>query len=131
MSYHIPKEDRVADAIFTVMYRNLQIRSQNELARLVRMELEKDCKDYRVSTERIRMLALKRGLALIHIDYNETDDTVLPETCLVCRSPMSSIRNMTIYGESREVGRKCTVCTYSVGMKKRIPRRYTFSKNRR
>lgn len=49
MSYHIPKDDRLADAIFTVMYGNQQVRSQAELARLVRLELEKDDEDYRVS----------------------------------------------------------------------------------
>lgn len=131
MAYRIPKEDRLADAIFIVMYRNQQVRSQTELAHLVRGELEKDGEDYRVSDERIRKIAISRKMVSIHIDYNETDDPDLPDSCPVCRNPMTSIMNMTIYGERSEVGRKCTVCPYQVGSRRRIPGRYVFTRSRR
>lgn len=129
--YRIPKDERLIDAIFTVMYRNHQIRSQSELARLVRKELEKDEEDYRVSDERVRMLAIRRGLAAVHIDLHDTDDAQLPEICPVCRSAMNPVRNMTIYGESVEMGRRCVTCPYSVGTRRRIPGRYTFSRPRK
>lgn len=129
--YRIPNDDRLADAIFVVMYRNQQVRSQSELARLVRTELEKDGMDYRVSQERIRKIALKRDMVGIHIDYNETDDTSLPENCPVCTASMIPIMNRTIYGENIEVGRRCSACPYNVGSKKRIPGRYTFNRQRR
>jgi len=129
--YSIPKDDRLADAIFTVMYRNNQVRSQSELARLVRKELDNDKKDYRVSEERIRTLAIRRGMASVHIDLHETDETELPDTCPVCRHPMESVLNMTIYGKTTEVGRKCSGCPYSMGTRRRIPGRYVFTRPRR
>lgn len=131
MSYHIPSDDRLSDAIFTVMYRNLQVRSQSELARLVRKELEKDENEYRVGEERIRMLAIKRGHVTITIDYHELDEADLPEICPVCKNPMMPIMNMTLDGETKELKRKCTVCPYTVGSKKRIPGRYTFTRPRK
>jgi len=131
MPYHIPDEDRLSDAIFSVMYRNQQIRSQKEFVMLVRKELEKDGNDYRVSEERARMTAIKRGLVTISIDYHESEDSDLPDECPVCRNPMTPIMNMTLDGGSRELRRKCTVCPYTVGTKRMIPGRYTFVRPRR
>lgn len=131
MSYRIPKDERLVDAIFVVMYRNQQVRSQTELARLVRTEIQKDGGEFRVSNERVRMLAVKKGLVNVHIDYHELDDPNLPDACPVCRGTMNPVRNMTIYGESREIGRKCAVCPYSVGTKRRVPGRYIFSRPRK
>jgi len=131
MSYRIPDEDRLSDAIFSVMYRNQQIRSQLEFTRLVRKELEKDGEEYKVSEERARMTAIKRDLAIITIDYHESGDSDMPEACPVCRNPMTSVMNKTLDGECRELRRKCTVCPYTVGSKRRIPGRYTFTRSRR
>jgi hypothetical protein len=131
MPYHIPDEDRLSDAIFSVMYRNQQIRSQSEFTRLVRKELEKDGKEYKVSEERARLIAIRRNLANITIDYHESDDSGMPDECPVCRNPMTAVMNMTLDGGSRELRRKCTVCPYTVGSKRRIPGRYTFTRPRK
>ena len=131
MSYRIPDEDRLSDAIFSVMYRNQQVRSQSEFTRLVRKELEKDGEEYRVSEERARMTAIKRNLAAIAIDYHELDDSDMPDECPVCRNPMTSVMNMTLDGRSKELRRKCTICPYTVGSKRRVPGRYIFTRPRK
>jgi len=128
MSYRIPDEDRLSDAIFSVMYRNQQVRSQSEFTRLVRKELEKDGEEYRVSEERARMTAIKRNLAAIAIDYHELEDSDMPDECPVCRNPMTSVMNMTLDGTSKELRRKCTICPYTVGSKRRVPGRYIFTR---
>ena len=128
MSYRIPDEDRLSDAIFSVMYRNQQVRSQSEFTRLVRKELEKDGEEYRVSEERARMTAIKRNLAAIAIDYHELEDSDMPDECPVCRNPMTSVMNMTLDGMSKELRRKCTICPYTVGSKRRVPGRYIFTR---
>ena len=132
MAYRIPSEERLSDAIFTVMYRNTQVRSQAELAKLVRKELAKDDDTYRVSEERIRMLAIKRNLVTISIEYNgKGSKTALPDTCPVCKNPMVSIMNRTLDGESKELKRKCSACPYTVGSRKNVPGRYVFTKPRK
>jgi len=131
MSYRIPDEDRLSDAIFSVMYRNQQVRSQSEFTRLVRKELEKDGEEYRVSEERARMTAIKRNLASIMIDYHELDESDMPDECPVCRNPMAPVMNKTLDGESKVLRRKCTVCPYTAGSKKRVPGRYIFTRPRK
>ena len=74
MSYSIPSDERLSEAIFIVMYRNQQVRSQSEMTELVLKEINKDGSDYRVSGERIRRLAVNRGLIHISIDYNDAED---------------------------------------------------------
>lgn len=130
MSYSIPDDDRLAEAIFVVMYRNQQVRSQREMVELVTADLNKNGDNYRVSGERIRRVALNRNLIQISIEYNDSEGE-LPDTCPVCRNPMSSSMNRTLDGDVIEVSRKCTVCPYSVGTSKRIPGRYTFIRKKK
>lgn len=131
MSYSIPSDERLAEAIFIVMYRNQQVRSQSEMAELVLREINKDGSNYRVSGERIRRLAVNRGLSQLSIDYNDAESRGLPEACPVCRNPLIRISNTTLDGGETEILRKCSVCTYSVGTRMRMPGKYTFTKGRR
>ena len=130
MSYRIPSEDRLAEAIFVVMYRNQQVVSQKEMASLVLKELEKDGESYRVSGERIRRIIVNRDMAQLIINYNEKDGN-LPEVCPVCRNPLTSVKNSTLDGDVVEIMRKCTSCPYSVGSVMHMPGRYTFVRKKR
>ena len=130
MSYRIPSDDRLAEAIFVVMYRNQQVVSQKAMVSLVMKELEKDGETYRVSGERIRRLAVNRDLATLVIDYAEKDGQI-PEVCPVCRNELKSVKNSTLDGNVVEVMRKCTSCPYSVGSFNRTPGRYTFVRKKR
>ena len=130
MSYRIPSDDKLAEAVFVVMYRNQQVVSQKEMAALVLTELEKDGEKYRVSGERIRRIAVNKDLAQLIIDYNESDGD-LPDTCPVCRNPLTSVRNSTLDGGTIEIMRRCTRCPFSVGSVNRTPGRYTFVRKKR
>ena len=130
MSYHIPSDDRLAEAIFVVMYRNQQVVSQKEMAAMVLRELEKDGEEYRVSGERIRRLIVNRDMAQLEIDYKEFEGD-LPDTCPVCRNPLKSVRNSTLDGNMVEIMRKCTSCPYSVGSIMHVPGRYIFTRKKR
>jgi hypothetical protein len=131
MTYRIPDDDKLAEAIFVVMYRNQQVKSQNEMTTLVRRELNKENEDeFRVSGERIRRIAVNRGLLQLVIEYNESVISGLPDTCPVCRNPMEAVTNRTLDGGMIEVSRKCSVCPYSVGTRRRMPGRYTFMRKK-
>lgn len=130
MSYHIPSDDKLAEAIFVVMYRNQQVVSQKEMAQLVLRELEKDGEQYRVSGERIRRIVVNRDMAQLSIDYNESDGD-LPEVCPVCRNRLTSVKNSTLDGNVVEIMRKCSSCPFSVGSTNHMPGRYTFIRKKR
>ena len=130
MPYSIPDDDRLAEAIFIVMYRNQQVRSQRTMRDLVVAELNRDGGDYRVSGERIRRVGINRNILQIRIDYNNSDSDV-PGTCPVCNNSMTSVRNRTLYGDVIEVNRRCTVCPYSIGTSMRVPGLYTFIRRKR
>ena len=130
MPYRIPSDEKLAEAVFVVMYRNQQVVSQKEMAALVLRELEKDGGEYRVSGERIRRLIVNKDMAQLAIDYNESDSE-LPDVCPVCRNPLTSVKNSTLDGGTIEIMRKCTRCPFSVGSVNRTPGRYTFIRKKR
>ncbi|MFA6709836.1 MAG: hypothetical protein WC067_00910 [Candidatus Methanomethylophilaceae archaeon] len=131
MPYKIPDDDMLAEAIFVVMYRNQQIKSQSEMIAAVRSELNRNGGEYRVSGERIRRIAVNRKMLQLVIEYNTSNMTDLPDMCPVCKNPMSSVMNATLDGDTIEVNRKCTACPYFIGVKRHTPGRYTFIRKSR
>lgn len=129
MSYRIPKEERLAEAIFVVMYRKKQVESQNDMVRAVLEELAKDGENYRVSGERIRRVAVKNGIGNLAIEYSERDGEI-SEKCPVCRGDTVPITNKDLSGGTVVIGRRCLSCPYSTGNQRKVPRRYTFTKAR-
>jgi len=130
MAYRIPDDDRLEEAIIVVMGRDRQIRSQAAMTELVSRELRKECDDYRVSGERIRRIAIERGILKIEIEYNEHDGQSSADVCPVCGNSMNIITNTTLDGRAADIGRQCTRCPYHTGIKKRTPGRYTFIRGR-
>ena len=128
--YKIPDDDRLDEAIRAVMRRERRIESQAAMTELVLKELGKDGDNYRVSGERIRKVAIERDILRVEIEYNLYDELSSPEICPVCGYPMDVIGNATLDGRETDIGRKCTKCAYQIGLKKKMPGRYTFSKGR-
>lgn len=131
MTYRIPDDDAVSDAILVVMHRNPQVGSQAEMVKLIKAELSKHGEDYRISGERIRRVSVNRKMAELTIEYNDAGDSELPDICPVCRNPMSAVMNRTLDGGTIEVMRKCGACPFSVGKQKRMPGRYIFNRKSR
>ncbi len=130
MAYKIPSTDDVADALLIVMHKNPNVSSQRELTDLVRLRLQSKDPDFRVGGERIRKIGLNRGIVEVDIEYNSLNVDGLPDVCQVCGNQMSSIKNMTLYGETVEVKRRCPLCRFSTGPDPTVPRRYNFTKKR-
>jgi hypothetical protein len=66
----------------------------------------------------------------VEMEYNLCSETSSPDICPVCGYPMDAIDNMTLDGRETGIGCKCTKCSYRAGLKKRIPGRYIFSRER-
>ena len=130
MTYSIPSDEKVIDAIFYVMYRHPQVRSQREMVDLVTTELNRSGEDYRISGQRIRRLAIRNDMLVLSISYNESEGE-LPTSCPVCGGNLTSVMNSTLDGGTIEVCRRCDACPYTIGTTKRVPGRYSFTGKRR
>lgn len=130
MTYSIPSDEKVIDAIFYVMYRHPQVRSQREMVELVTSELNKNGENYRVSGQRIRRLAIRNDMLVLSISYNESEGE-LPTSCPVCGGDLTSVMNSTLDGGRIEVCRRCEKCPYTIGTTKHVPGRYSFTGKRR
>jgi len=128
MPYKIPNDDLLEEAVRAVIERDILVISQTTMTESVMKELNKGSDDYRVSGERIRRIAIEKGILRIDIEYNQHDDHSSPDVCPVCGYPMAAVSNTTLGGGSAMIGRRCTKCPYHTGMKRRSPGRYTFSK---
>ena len=127
MSYQIPPEEEVKEAIRTVMIQRGIVNSQKKLHRLVMKEIKKVEADYKVSGERIRILALSVQHVSLDIYTRESEEqSIAMEECPVCMAELKQIRNETIYGWKVTLGKVCKKCTYWSGLNKKIPTRYVF-----
>lgn len=128
MSYRIPDDDTLADAIYMVMHRHSPVRSQGLMATLVVKELVRSDPLYRASGERIRRLAIIRNLAEVEISYNDTERNGIPSVCPVCAAPLRPVLNQTLSGDSATIGHRCQRCQYSMGIERRVPGMYLFQR---
>lgn len=128
MSYRIPDDDTLADAIYMVLHRHSPVRSQGLLASLVSQELGRKDPLYRVSGERVRRLAISRELAELEISYNEGRSDGTPRACPVCRGELRSVSNRTLQEQDTVIGHRCRRCGYSMGLSRRIPGMYIFQR---
>ncbi|MDR1404282.1 MAG: hypothetical protein LBJ20_01760 [Candidatus Methanoplasma sp.] len=128
MSYRVPDEDTVSDAITAVIRKTPRIETQAEFVRMIRDELLKKDSGYRIGGGRTRRIGLERGIVGISIEYRDSNTDSIPHICPVCGNAMASVMNMSLDGDSVEIKRKCTVCPYAIGKDVLVPSRYIFSK---
>ncbi len=124
--YKRPSNEMLEKAMNEVILRNINISSQNEFAQLVMKELNRGGEKYRVSGERIRVLAATRGLVIINVGYKRARTSSLPENCPVCKHEMKPILNSTLDGGTVELKRRCPFCNYTAEIGGNVPGRYMF-----
>jgi len=126
MPYRIPPVKILSQSISEVIRDKGTVVSQRKFTELVNANLKKKDPEYSASGERIRRVAIFKGLARLHIHYRETKEPSDHSNCPVCRSETKEIRNQTLTGENVMLGFRCTKCPYWTGPDKRVPVRYTF-----
>ena len=128
MSYKLPSDEEVADAVRMALSRRRVVNSQRRLAVLVLKELKSMDPDFLVTEERVRKIAINRGIAKVNIIARDSDKKTASNKCPVCGIKMKRIRNLTVYGGSINLGYRCSRCGYWTGLTNRRPTRYIFSK---
>ncbi len=127
MAYRLPSEEEVEHAIAAVLRREKKLPSENRFVSLVRRELKRKDKDFTVSHERLRRVALRSGLCKVTIHTREVPTRRPMARCPVCSTRVVQVKNETIYGGTVTLGYECPFCGYWTGMRRRVPQRYVFS----
>lgn len=127
MVYRLPSTEEVEHAISAVLKREKKLSSESRFLSLVRRELKRKDKDFTVSHERLRRVALRSGLCKVTIHTREVPSRRPMSRCPVCNTTVRSVKNETIFGGSVTLGFECPFCGYWTGMRRRVPQRYVFS----
>lgn len=127
MSYKLPSDEEVADAVRMALSRRGVVNSQRRLTQLVLKELKAMDPDFSVTEERVRRIAIDRGIAKVNIIARDSEKRTASNECPVCGEKMKRIRNLTVYGGSVNLGYRCSRCGYWTGLTNRRPTRYIFS----
>ena len=126
MSYHLPSEDQIKDALEKVLKKFRTVQSQNKLKVLVTKELNTKKKKFGSTGSRIRNIAINSDFVKLEIHSREGDPKKLMIKCPVCRSTLRRVKNLTIWGGEVTIEFRCNKCSYWTGKKKRMPTRYVF-----
>ena len=126
MSYHIPSDEQVENALKKVLTKFRTVHSQTKLKTLVTKELGTKEKEFGVSGSRLRDIAINSNFVKLEIHSREGDPKKVMNKCPVCNSSLKRVKNLTIWGGEVTIELRCTRCGYWTGKKKRIPTRYVF-----
>ena len=121
----VPTDGEIAEAVSEVMSRHRKVETQKELHLLVADSLSQIKSDVHVTASRVRRVGLTSGAASVEIEYRDKSGR-LPDICPVCRGGMKPVMAVTLDGERVELVRNCSICSYSVSGKFRLPARYVF-----
>ncbi len=127
MSYKVPTDEEVLQAIKNVMNNLGVVNSQIKLKELVERDLQETDKDYRVGPRRLRVLALGSDHVRVDIHCRESDIIKKMSRCPVCDHNLKVVKNKTVFDGIVTIGHECTHCSYWTGKKRRIPTRYVFT----
>lgn len=125
-AYRIPPDEDVVAAALRAVLRAGTVDSQRKLGEMVEAELRRRDRHYRVSDERVRVLALRSGLVGVHVHAHPSGPTPRLERCPVCESDLVRTSNRTLAGGATATGYRCARCPWWTGREYRVPSRYVF-----
>lgn len=126
MSYLIPSDDQIKDALRVILKKFRVVQSQNKLKNLVKKELDTKKQKYGITGNRIRNVAINSDFIKLEIHSREGDPKKIMNKCPVCNSVLKRVKNLTIWGGKVTIEFNCPSCGYWTGKKKRMPTRYVF-----
>lgn len=121
--YKIPKDEEVVEAIYRVLKKHREIKSQSLFHELVLKELKKKSPYYKASPERIKKAAALGGVK-IFIEKRKSSKEA--KICFVCGGELETLRVKNLLGEEVSAGKKCNVCGFKMDKSNLAPRRYIF-----
>jgi len=118
----IPKKEIVKFVLKEVL-RKQRIKSQTELAEIVRKKLKKGDKEYAISAQRARMIAMETPRIRVNI---KTRKGRHPKKCPACNHKLKKIYTKNLRGRKILLALKCSKCNYKGSGNRWTPSRYGF-----
>ena len=122
--YSVPSTHDVTAAALTVLRRHHSVTALGRLTALVLQRLRETHPNAALRPERLRRLLVADPRFEVEIHYREEPSRRALSRCPVCRSPLTSSKNLTIFGGTVTVGHTCTRCQYWTGRQRRVPMLY-------
>lgn len=118
----IPKKEIVKFVLKDVLKKQ-KIRSQTRLAQVLGEKLRQSEKQYSITPERARMIAMETRGVRVRI---RTKRGRQPRKCPACSHKLKRIYTRNLRGGKVLISMRCTRCSYAGSGKKWTPSRYEF-----
>ncbi|HDI02698.1 MAG TPA: hypothetical protein ENF95_01025 [Candidatus Aenigmarchaeota archaeon] len=125
MGGKIPNPELVKRIIYYAMKKRGVVHTQDELAEIVRKELQKLNKKFTITPHRVRKIALQIENMEVTVKTKKSNKPK-PKKCPVCGSKLKPIYAKNLLGEKVTVGFKCNICHYHADEKMFAPMKYEF-----
>ncbi len=123
MMYKIPKNEEVVEAIFRVLRKHKEVRSQALFHELVLKELKRKSPYYTASSERVKKIA---ALNKVRIFVEKMKCSKEAKSCFICGDELKTLKIKNLLGEEVSTGKRCGGCGFKMDRTHLLPRRYTF-----
>ena len=126
MDRKIPPKNLVASIIKKILSSRLMVESQDELARLIKRELNKQNKNYVITPMRAKRIALELDYVEVKAKTKKSLGVKKISRCPVCGSPVKPIKVKNLLNKEITIGYKCTRCGYQSDLEAFVPMKYIF-----
>jgi predicted RNA-binding Zn-ribbon protein involved in translation (DUF1610 family) len=126
MSYRIPTDWDIIRAIEHVLKRRGFVNSNEELCYLALRRLKRSDKDFVVSPERVRRVAMGIPEVEIKVKTKSMGNRKKLKECPVCGNNVKRTFRKNLSGRRVHTGYKCSKCDFRCGLDSTVPMKYRF-----
>jgi ribosomal protein L34E len=100
--------------------------SQASFRRAVVPLLKREDPLFSIGGRRLRRLLIDAPGVRLRVRYAERENRAPLQRCPICQSPVTPIRNRTLWDDRVTLGYRCPQCGYWTHLRRRVPIRYEF-----
>jgi len=120
------KKEKVIEGIKQALSRRLKIESQEELCKLVLGILRKEYKNYSLTPQRVKRLALTIPGVEVKAKTKKMPKIKKIKECPVCGSKIVPLKGKNLLNKKILIGYKCVNCAYQCDLEAFMPMKYFF-----
>lgn len=126
MKRKIPSKIKVIEEIKQAVRRRLKVESQEELSKLVLRKLKKEDKNFTLSPQRVKRLALAIPGIEVKAKTKKMPKIKKIEECPICGSKIVPLKGRNLLNQIITIGYKCVNCAYQCDLESFMPMKYAF-----
>lgn len=122
----IPSKEKIIEEILNAVKRSLKIESQEELCEIVLRILKRQDKNYSLSPQRVKRLALTIPGIEVKAETKKSVRLKKIDNCPVCKSMIAELKGRNLLNQEMIIGFKCVNCAYQSDLEAFMPMKYSF-----